>query len=331
MISVIIPYYQRNSGVLAKALASISAQKSCPYVLSVLVVDDSSPAPVGPELIRAGVLPFTVQIIWQANGGPGSARNTGLNHVSPGTRYIAFLDSDDEWLPDHLARAARALDKGHDFYFSDFYQLNQNQSAFTRAGRINGGQHLILDNLADSQYVYQGDMLNQIITGNIIGTPTVVYDFERFKDVRFRVEFTTAGEDYLFWMTMVAQGAKISFSTIAEVRCGNGVNIYSGSSWGSRHFLLRAHNEINYRKETLKLYSLSSTQRTFIDKCIGDLRRSFVSDLFHRITHLKSIPLGLLAKHIKSDPLTYLSIPKNFVHLLLQKMSSFKKNAKNKN
>ena len=330
MISVIIPYYQRNPGILAKALASISAQKSCPYALNVLVVADSSQTPAGPELILAGALPFSVQIIWQANGGPGSARNTGLNHVAPGTRYIAFLDSDDEWLPDHLARAVRALHDGHDFYFSDFYQLNQHQTAFTRAGRIPGGQHPLLHSLAEGQHVYHGDMLNQIITGNIIGTPTVVYDFERFKDVRFRVEFTTAGEDYLFWMTLAAQGAKIAFSSIAEVRCGNGVNIYSGSNWGSRHFLLRAHHEINYRKETLRLYSLSSTQRTFIDKCIEDLRRSFMSDLFHRITHLKSIPLGLLATHVKTDPLTYLSIPKNFVHLLLQKMSSFKKNENNK-
>ena len=45
-------------------------------------------------------MPHSVQVIVQPNGGPGSARNTGLDSAPPDTRYIAFLDSDDEWTPD---------------------------------------------------------------------------------------------------------------------------------------------------------------------------------------------------------------------------------------
>jgi succinoglycan biosynthesis protein ExoW len=326
MISVIIPYYQKDAGILAKALASIRAQKACPYALDVIVVDDSSPAPVAPELARVGALPFHVQVIRQPNGGPGAARNAGLNRVAPGTRYIAFLDSDDEWLPDHLARAVTALDGCHDFYFADFYQLDQDLSAFARAKKIDTTQHRLLPTDKAGLHGYQGDMLDQIMTGNIIGTPTVVYDFERFKTQRFDTRFTTAGEDYLFWMALVNKGAKIAFSSCPEVRCGRGVNIYSGSNWGSHQFLLRVQNELNYRKETLKLYGLTSTQRTYLNKCMGQLRFSFSSDLFHRITHSKNIPIKFLLLHIKNDPLTYFLMPIFFMQIVLNKIKPATKN-----
>jgi succinoglycan biosynthesis protein ExoW len=324
MISIIIPYYQRAPGILAKALASIAAQKSCPHTLNVIVVDDASPAPVGPEIAQVGALPFKVQTIRQTNSGPAGARNTGLNHVLPGTRYIAFLDSDDEWLPEHLARAVAALEAGHDFYFSNFYQLNQTQGAFARAGRLNTTQHPQLPHLAPGLHAYQGDMLNQIITGNVIGTPTVVYVYERFKNERFNIKFTAAGEDYLFWMALARQGAKIAFSSLPEVRCGQGVNIYSGSNWGSPQFLLRTHHELNYRKETLRLYALTSAQRCYIKACLHALRRAFISDLLHRIRHMKNIPFRLLVSHLHSDPLTFLLIPQFFSTLVFKKISALR-------
>ena len=324
MISVIIPYFQKKPGILAKSLASIAAQKSCPYDLSVIVVDDESPAPVGPELKEVEPLAFEVRTIQQANSGPAGARNTGLNHVLPGTRYIAFLDSDDAWLPDHLARAVAALEAGHDFYFSDFYQLHQTEGAFARAGRLNISQHPLLPQSAPDLHAYQGDMLNQIITGNVIGTPTVVYAYERFKHVRFNTKFTAAGEDYLFWMDLVKQGAKIAFSSLPEVRCGQGVNIYSGSNWGSPQFLSRTHHELNYRKETLRLYDLTPVQRHFVETCLQELRRAFISDLVHRVRHLKTIPFGLLLRHLKSDPHTFLLMPSILSTLAFKKINALR-------
>jgi glycosyltransferase involved in cell wall biosynthesis len=120
MITVVIPYFQRSPGILAKALASIAAQEGCPLPIQVIVVDDASPAPVAAELAGVGAMPHPVRVITQANGGPGAARNTGLDHAPPGTRYLAFLDSDDEWMPDHLARAVAALECGYDFCKSAF-------------------------------------------------------------------------------------------------------------------------------------------------------------------------------------------------------------------
>ena len=320
MITVVIPYFQKSVGVLARALASIAAQSPCGLPVHVIVVDDASPAPAGPEVASVSGTPFTVEVITQANGGPGAARNTGLNHAPAQTRFIAFLDSDDEWAPDHLARAVAALESGFDFYFADHYQLDQHISAFARAGRIDLAQHDALAGLPDGLFAYRGDMLDQIIRGNLIGTSTVVYDFNRFNSQRFRVEFTNAGEDYLFWMELVHLNARIAFSSQPEATYGKGVNVYAGSGWGSEQHLLRVHNELKYRKTTAKLFTMTAEQHSHIQACVRDLRAAFIRDLIHRIAHRKRIPLKLLKVHFKIDSLTYLYAPIILFRLLRSKL-----------
>ncbi len=321
MITVIIPYFQRTPGILAKALASIAAQQNCPLPVHVIVVDDASPAPAAAEIAHAEPQPYTLQVVVQSNGGPGAARNTGLDIAPPGTRYIAFLDSDDEWTPDHLARAVAALDSGYDFYFADHYQLDQTTSAFLRAGRIQPTEHPALPNLPTGLLAYQGDMLGQIIQGNLIGTSTVVYSFRRFANQRFKIEFTNAGEDYLFWMELVHRGAKIAFSTHSEAKYGKGVNVYAGAGWGSEQHLLRVHNELKYRKTTAKLFTLTTTQASHINTSLRDLRIAFIRDLIHRIVHRKKLPRKLLAMHLELDPMTYLHAPIILMKLILSKLS----------
>jgi len=306
MIAVVIPYFQRNAGILRKALASIAAQQPTSMPVHVIVVDDASPMPAQAE-VAAAALPqaIGVKVILQPNGGPGAARNTGLDAVPSGTRYVAFLDSDDEWSPDHLARAVAALEDGYDFYFADLYQLNQSVGAFARAGRIHPDDHPRLPTLYDGLHAYKGDMFDQILRGNVVGTPTVVYRWDRFAALRFRIEFTTAGEDYLFWMSLVTQGARVAFSSQIETTCGKGVNVFAGSGWGTEGHLLRVHQEIRFRHAIRQSFTLDKTQRKHVSKDLQRLRLAFVRDILHRFRHGKGFADGLLAQHMKADPLTF--------------------------
>lgn len=115
-IGVVIPYYQREAGILARALRSVARQRDIRDVLLV-VVDDASPAPAAQDIaeIQEG-FPFPLEVIIQPNGGPGSARNRALEALAGRVCYVAFLDSDDEWSDDHLARALLALQQGFDVY-----------------------------------------------------------------------------------------------------------------------------------------------------------------------------------------------------------------------
>ena len=101
-VSVIVPTHDRH-GLLPRALDSIAAQTRAP--LEVIVVDDGSKDGTAAMLRRD--YPDVV-LIEQAHGGVSGARNRGIEN-SRGD-WIAFLDSDDEWLPEKLARQHAALE-----------------------------------------------------------------------------------------------------------------------------------------------------------------------------------------------------------------------------
>lgn len=319
MICVVIPYYQREAGILRRALASVAAQQACPLPLHVIVVDDGSPAAAAAEIDAAGPMPCTVQTIVQANAGPGAARNTGIAQRPAGTEYLAFLDSDDEWSPDHLARALSALRAGFDFYFADFMQPGAGVSAFARAGRIPLAQHLAIDSAAADLYAFQGNLQDQVIVGNVIGTPTVVYDVRRLATQRFLVEFRNAGEDYLFWLDVAAASARVAFSSRCEVVCGRGVNVYAGAGWGSDAHMQRIHDEMRFRKLTRRRYVLTRSQQAHIAAAVGELRASFARDLLHRLAHRKTLSPRLLLAQLRLDPMSYLMLFANAVRLVRQR------------
>jgi glycosyltransferase involved in cell wall biosynthesis len=96
LVSVIIPTYNRRP-VLERAIRSVLAQTFTDFEL--IVVDDGSQDSTS-ELLSEFDGKLTA--FFQANQGVSSARNLGIGH-SQG-ELLAFLDSDDEWLPEKLTR-----------------------------------------------------------------------------------------------------------------------------------------------------------------------------------------------------------------------------------
>ena len=131
-----------------------------------IVVDDASPVPAADEMaaLPAAAMPHPVQVIRQPNAGPGGARNAGLDALPADARYVAFLDSDDEWSEDHLARAVAALQAGYDFYFADHIQLGSDVGAFARAGRIDPERHPRIAPPHEGLHAFSGDLFDQIFT-----------------------------------------------------------------------------------------------------------------------------------------------------------------------
>ena len=94
-ITVIIPAYNRADTV-ARAVASALAQRPS-RPAEVVVVDDGSADDTAEVARRAGARVIRHSV----NRRLGAARNTGLSNATQ--PWIALLDSDDEWLPHHLA------------------------------------------------------------------------------------------------------------------------------------------------------------------------------------------------------------------------------------
>jgi glycosyltransferase involved in cell wall biosynthesis len=101
LVSVIIPVYNGES-FLGEAIESILAQTYSP--LELIVVDDGSTDRTS-EIARS-----YPQIIYirQTNGGTAAARNQGIQAARG--EYLAFLDSDDVWLPGKLTLQMKAFE-----------------------------------------------------------------------------------------------------------------------------------------------------------------------------------------------------------------------------
>jgi glycosyltransferase involved in cell wall biosynthesis len=104
-ISVVIPAYNREQTVHT-AIRSVLWQTLPPT--EVIVVDDGSSD--GTAAAVEALAEPTVRLVRQANGGISAARNTGIREAKGD--WVAFQDSDDEWLPTKLERqfAAHAAD-----------------------------------------------------------------------------------------------------------------------------------------------------------------------------------------------------------------------------
>jgi glycosyltransferase involved in cell wall biosynthesis len=98
--SVVIPLYQKVRWI-GRCLESIRAQAHAAF--EVIVVDDGS-TDGGGDVVRS-IGAGWVQCVRQDNAGAAAARNTGIARAQ-GT-YIALIDADDTWSPNHLAVLAR--------------------------------------------------------------------------------------------------------------------------------------------------------------------------------------------------------------------------------
>jgi glycosyltransferase involved in cell wall biosynthesis len=103
LVSVIIPAF-KASGHITVALDSVLAQTVSPY--EIIVINDGSP---DREQLEKALQPYVSRIIYltQENGGPSAARNAGIRRASG--EWVAFLDSDDAWLPNYLEKQLELL------------------------------------------------------------------------------------------------------------------------------------------------------------------------------------------------------------------------------
>lgn len=106
LFSVIIPAYNVSS-YLEDTLNSVYAQTWNDY--EIIVVNDGSTDDTR-ELLNKQDDP-RLHVIHQSNGGVSVARNSGVRKAKG--QYVAFLDGDDVWFPEHLMLAAKCIQSQH--------------------------------------------------------------------------------------------------------------------------------------------------------------------------------------------------------------------------
>ncbi|MBC7103711.1 MAG: glycosyltransferase family 2 protein, partial [Parvibaculum sp.] len=102
--SVVIPVHNKVAHVL-EAIESVVAQTYAPY--EVILVDDASTDGSAERI--ASVKDDRIRILKRSEPGPGgyAARNLAIKEAKGD--WIAFLDADDAWKPDHLEKVAEVI------------------------------------------------------------------------------------------------------------------------------------------------------------------------------------------------------------------------------
>lgn len=302
-VAVIIPHYQKQPGLLGKAVSSVFAQNTAASI-HVYVIDDSSPVPAQSEIDGLPSIPSQqITIVRQPNGGAGSARNRGLELLPRETQFVAFLDSDDQWQPAHLDNALHVMGSEYDAYFSDWWSFNfPEQTNFQRIGTLKSENHKKVAATPDG-FDLGVTPIEHILSdgGGVIQTSTVVYRFNKFPELRFREEFYN-GQDFFFWMDLGELGAKFAFSTQVDCHNGEGINIYQSAGWGTERSLQRLRNELFVWTSVRRFYVLTKEQRDNNTRTIRNLETGVVRDVVHRIRRHKPIPGKLLADIARFDP-----------------------------
>jgi glycosyltransferase involved in cell wall biosynthesis len=132
LISIIIPTYNRK---LIVEGAIVSALNQTLKDFEIIVVDDGS-ADGTREYLESLNLP--IKIISKENSGVSSARNAGIKEASG--MYVAFLDSDDSWLPNKLEMQVKYLESHTDIplvYTDEYIEVNGEMLSQTRFERAN--------------------------------------------------------------------------------------------------------------------------------------------------------------------------------------------------
>jgi len=182
-VSVIIPVYNRY-GLLERAVRSVLAQTVLP--LEIIVVDDgSSGAPWKHELTDDALVSYHRL---PCNHGVSFARNRGVER-SRG-QLVAFLDSDDEWLPEKLEKQLAHL-AAH-----PHFRIAQSRETWIRNGRR--------VNPPRTHEKKEGDIFMESLERCMITPSSVIMERSLFWEAGGFNESLPACEDYDLWLKITA-------------------------------------------------------------------------------------------------------------------------------
>lgn len=182
LVSIITPAY-RAAAFIGETIASVQAQDHQNWEM--LIVDDGSPDNSAEVVAKYAANDPRVRLIRQQNAGPAMARQTAVDQAAG--NLIAFLDSDDLWLPDKLSKQLA------------FMREREAAISFTQFRRINsdGTQTGHLIEIPD-RIDYRG-----LLRNTALATSTVIVNRAITGDFRLK---KTYYDDYALWLDLLKRG-----------------------------------------------------------------------------------------------------------------------------
>ena len=182
-ISIIIPVHNRYS-LLVRAVKSILQQTHKNFEL--IIIDDGSDIPV------RLVLPSDSRIKYyqnKRNKGVSYSRNIGIKKSS--YEWVAFLDSDDEWIKDKLEKQIYFIKNNKE------YLISQTEDIWYRNGKF--------VNPKIKHKKLSGNFFKESLDLCLISPSSVIINKKIFDDIGYFDEKLPACEDYDLWLRVLTK------------------------------------------------------------------------------------------------------------------------------
>ena len=215
LISIIIPYY-KNSKEIKRALQGVFAQSYRAF--EVIIVNDASPDWQEAEPIINSFKEVRLKTIsHESNKKGAAARNTGIKAAKG--NYIAFLDADDEWLPNHLSNLMQVFNSETlDVIYTSCTVLSVNDFSYT----VPKSPLDKSKNIGDYLFADEGMMV----------TPGLMVKSNLAKEILFN-EDLVRHQDYDFLLRLEHANAKFAWSkeSTVIVHWENNIVDKKGGTW----------------------------------------------------------------------------------------------------
>ncbi len=195
MFSVIIPLYNKEA-FIARTLQSVLDQTFQEF--EIIIVNDGSTDGSVKEVERFN--DERIRLVEQTNAGVSAARNRGIEEAK--YDLIAFLDADDEWLPNHLDELSHLKMK---FLTCKIFAVNYKIVDFNGKERFPIKTDLFDFN--ETQGIIQNYFEIAIKTAPPLWTSAVAVDKKSLQDVGGFPVGIRLGEDLLVWALLATQNS----------------------------------------------------------------------------------------------------------------------------
>ncbi len=243
LVSVIIPTYNRG-WIVKESIDSVQAQDFNDFEL--IVVDDGSTDNT-PEILNS--YRQDINVIRQGNRGVSAARNAGIAKASG--RFIAFLDSDDLWLPDKLSLQV------------DFF--NSNPSALICQTEEIWIRNNVRINPKIKHKKPSGMIFEPSLALCLVSPSAVMIKRSLFEDVGLFDETLPACEDYDLWLRISCRHPVHLINTPLIIKRGGHDDQLSASS-GLDKYRIRAIQKI-IESDLLSASQFKAAIKTLQEKC----------------------------------------------------------------
>jgi len=187
--SVVIPVYNR-ADALGDAIRAVLAQSEQDF--EIVVVDDGSRD--DPRRVVETFGDPRIRFFAQANRGGGAARNAGIDQARG--RFVAFLDSDDVYLPGHLAAMRKLIDGTTDTvgYARMIVDRGRGRTFLKPPRAIRPGEHMADYLLCERGFV---PTITVVVARETAGRVRYHEDLRAAEDTDFAIRLFLAGQRFV--------------------------------------------------------------------------------------------------------------------------------------